>query len=251
MKRLAGRIILVTGSARGLGFAIAKRCAEEGATVEMCDILEDVGWLAAGELDAAGHTVHFQSCDITKQAEVDALFASIRARRGRLDGLVNNAALATRLAGKGFDEIDEAVWDLVFDINVKGTWRVTKAAASLLREAKPGRVVNLASDTALWGGDLFLHYITSKGAIIAMTRGLARELGAHDVTVNAIAPGLTPTEATEAAPERRWQQYLDGQLIKRAPTTEDIAAMAAFLLSPDAAMITGQTMAVNGGMTLN
>lgn len=249
--RLAGKVILVTGAARGLGRAIAERCASEGAVLELLDVLEDEGARTAAEFAARGQDAHFQRCDITRSADIEAAFRSIRARRGRLDGLVNNAALATKLAGRTFDQIDEEAWDRVFRINVKGTWMVTKAAAELLRAAKPGRVVNLASDTALWGGDLFLHYVASKGAIISMTRGLARELGPHDVTVNAIAPGLTPTEATEFAPERRWQQYLDGQVIKRAPTVEDVAAMAAFLLSADAGMVTGQTMAVNGGMTLS
>jgi NAD(P)-dependent dehydrogenase (short-subunit alcohol dehydrogenase family) len=250
MTRLAGKVVLITGAARGLGLAIAERCAAEGATLMLADILDDREIRASETLQRAAAEVAFQHCDITRADDVTALLETVRDRWGRLDGLVNNAALATRLAGKLFDEIDEATWDRVFEINVKGTWRVTKAAAGLLRASGQGRVVNLASDTALWGADLFLHYVASKGAIIAMTKGLARELGPHNVTVNAIAPGLTPTEATEHAPARRWQQYLDAQLIKRPPQPEDIAGIAAMLLSADGALVTGQTLAVNGGMTL-
>ncbi len=249
MPRLSNKVVLITGAARGLGRSIAERCAGEGASLVLIDVLEEEGQRAAAELAAGGAEVLFQHCDITRYDALLALMEVIRLRWGRLDGLVNNAALATQLAGRTFDQIDEASWDRVMQINVKGTWLVTKAAAPLLKAAKPGRVVNMASDTALWGADLFLHYITSKGAIIAMTRGLARELGPHDVTVNAVAPGLTPTEATAGVSERRWQQYRSGQMLKRDPVPQDVASVATFLLTDDAGFMTGQTLAVNGGMT--
>lgn len=234
MKRLAGRVVLVTGTARGLGRAIAERCADEGATLVCADVL-----------DAAG----CERCDIARADDVRALVATIQARHGRLDALVNNAALATRLGGKRFDEIDEATWDQVFEVNVKGTWLVSRACAALLRKSR-GAIVNLASDTALWGADLFMHYVASKGAVIAMTRAMARELAADGVRVNAVAPGLTPTEATANAPARRWAQYRERQLLDGTPQPADVAATVAFLLSDDARFITGQTHAVNGGLTL-
>ena len=177
------------------------------------------------------------------------MFARISKCWGRLHGLVKNAALATGLAGKTFDQIDEASWDRVFDINVKGTWRVTSAAVPLLKASKKASIVNLASDTALWGADLFMHYVASKGAIMPMSRAMARELGPFEINVNAVAPGLTKTEATASAPERRWKQYSDIQLIRRAPEPADIVGLVAMLLSRDGAFITGQTFAVNGGMT--
>jgi NAD(P)-dependent dehydrogenase (short-subunit alcohol dehydrogenase family) len=249
--RLQDKIVLVTGGARGLGRAIARRCAQEGAAVALIDILETDGKATAADLRQAGAQADFWPCDITDSTSLQIAIDAIGARWGRLDGLVNNAALATKLAGRGFDAIDEDTWDRVFRINVKGTWMVTRAVAPLLRAAQQARVVNMASDTALWGGDLFLHYVASKGAIIAMTRGLAREFGADGIAVNAVAPGLIETEATSFAPERRWQQYQDGQLLKRRGSADDIAATVAFLLTTDAAHITGQTLAVNSGMTLN
>jgi NAD(P)-dependent dehydrogenase (short-subunit alcohol dehydrogenase family) len=250
MKRLADRIVLVTGAARGLGKEIAARCAQEGARLILADVLQADGETTARELAAAGAEATFHRCDITSRDDLATLAQAIQARWGRLDGLVNNAALATRLAGRAFDQLDEESWDRVFDINVKGTWMVTKAVASLLRAGQNARVVNLSSDTAIWGGDLFLHYVASKGAIVSMTRGLARELGRDGVCVNAIAPGLVETEATASAPDRRWQQYRTGQLIDRRATPKDIAGVAAFLLSVDASHITGQVIAVNAGMTL-
>ncbi|MDO9217553.1 MAG: SDR family oxidoreductase, partial [Lacisediminimonas sp.] len=132
-----------------------------------------------------------------------------------------------------------------------GTWQVSKAVLPLLKAAGEARIVNLASDTAIWGADLFMHYVASKGAIISMSRAMARELAPFNITVNTIAPGLTETEATASAPERRWKQYLDAQLVKRSPVPEDIVGAAAMLLSADGRFITGQTIVINGGMTLS
>jgi NAD(P)-dependent dehydrogenase (short-subunit alcohol dehydrogenase family) len=249
MRRLEGKAILVTGAARGLGRAIAQRCADDGAELVIIDVLEEEGARTAADLSAKGCKIEFMRCDITRTEDIASLFARISERWGRLDGLVNNAALATGLAGKTFEQIPEAGWDRVFDINVKGTWRVTSAAVPLLKASKNASIVNLASDTALWGADLFMHYVASKGAIIAMSRAMARELGPFEINVNAVAPGLTKTEATANAPERRWKQYSDIQLIKRAPEPTDIVGIVAMLLSRDGAFITGQTFAVNGGMT--
>jgi NAD(P)-dependent dehydrogenase (short-subunit alcohol dehydrogenase family) len=251
MNRLKGKTIWVTGAARGLGRAIAERCAAEGATLVLSDILEEAGGEAADRLAAQGCDATFRRCDITRSDELGTLCREISERWGRLDGLVNNAALATGLAGKSFDEIAEQDWDRVFQVNVKGTWQATRAASALLKAAPSARIVNLASDTALWGADLFMHYVASKGAIIAMTRAMARELAPFGIAVNAVAPGLTSTEATENAPQRRWKQYSDAQLIKRSPEPEDIAGVIAMLLSDDGRSVTGQTIAVNGGMTLS
>ncbi len=248
MKKLKNKVILITGGARGLGLAIAEACTADGAAVVIIDNLEEEGLRAESKLSAKAEAL-FLRCDITRFDELTKVVETIRSRWGRLDGLVNNAALASGLAGKDLCHIEEATWDSVMAVNVKGTWLATRAAVPLLKEASQGRIVNMASDTALWGGDLFLHYVASKGAILAMTRAMARELGTYRITVNAIAPGLTPTEATEGVSERRRSQYRSRRLLDVDPVPADVAAAAAFLLSDGARYITGQTVAVNGGMT--
>ena len=169
---------------------------------------------------------------------------------GRIDGLVNNAALATGLGGQPFEEIPEEEWDRVMTINVKGTWLACRAVAPYLRTVGYGKIVNIVSDVALWGGDLFPHYVASKGAVVSMTRALARELGADNVTVNAVAPGLTPTEATENVTQRRRDQYATGQILKREPVPGDMVGAVAFLLSEDSDFMTGQVLVVDGGLVV-
>ena len=168
-----------------------------------------------------------------------------------LDGLVNNAAIATDIGGKTFEEFDIDTWDKVMTVNARGTWLMTRAAVPHLRAAGGGAIVNIASDTALWGAPRLLHYVASKGAVIAMTRSLARELGADKIAVNAIAPGLTLGEATEYVPAERHQLYVDGRALQRAQQPQDITAAVVFLLSVGAAFITGQVLPVNGGFVMN
>jgi NAD(P)-dependent dehydrogenase (short-subunit alcohol dehydrogenase family) len=137
------------------------------------------------------------------------------------------------------------------DVNVRGTWLVTKASRPFLASSGRGRVVNLASDTALWGAPRLLAYTASKGAVIAMTRSLAREMGSDNITVNAIAPGLTLVEATEYVPQDRHDHYLNGRAIKRPQVPDDVNAAALFLLTKNSGFITGQVLPVNGGFVMN
>ena len=189
--------------------------------------------------------------DIASPDSVAALAERLARDFGRIDGLVNNAAIATGIGGRTFEEIDVDTWDRVMAVNVRGTWLVVRALAGLLRRSAGGRVVNLASDTALWGAPRLLHYVAGKGAVIAMTRALARELGADGITVNAVAPGLVRCEATEYVPRDRHALYETSRAIARAQYPADVTGAVVFMLSEGAGFITGQVLPVNGGFVLN
>ncbi|QDK35692.1 MULTISPECIES: SDR family oxidoreductase [Sphingomonadaceae] len=245
---LVGRTILVSGGARGLGAAFAEACGKAGARVLIADIRADLGAETATRLRADGIDIDHYEVDLADPSSIVRLAGRIAEDVGVLDGLLNNAALATGIGGKGFDEIDIETWDRVMAINVRGTWLMTRAFAPMLKaSAHGGRVVNLASDTALWGAPNLLHYVSSKGAVISMTRSLARELGAAGVSVNAIAPGLVRVEATDYVPEQRKQLYVQGAAIQRPQVPEDTVGTAVFLLSDAAAFVSGQVIPVNGG----
>ena len=245
---LDGKRIVVTGAARGLGFHFARACAEQGARVVMCDILDGALAESAQQLAAEGYRVEAQRIDLASADSVNGAFAAIGAA-GNIDGLVNNAALATGVGGKDMLDYDPDLWDRVMTVNVKGTWLVTRAAVPLL--APGSGIVNVASDTALWGAPRLMAYVASKGAVIAMTRSMARELGEKRIRINAIAPGLTRVEATEYVPAERHQLYENGRALAGAQQPEDVTGSVVWLLSGLSSFVTGQLLPVNGGFVFN
>lgn len=248
---LAGKRVLVTGAARGLGRAFAGAACAAGARVALADRLEAEGRETVARLTAEGRNAVFVPIDLADPEAVQRGVVAAADRLGGLDGLVNNAAIATGIGGRTFEEIDIETWDRVMSVNLRGTWLVTRAAAPYLRRAGNGKIVNIASDTALWGAPRLLHYVASKGGVVAMTRALARELGADGVAVNAIAPGLTIVEATEYVPEERHALYVDHRAIRRRQMPEDVVGAVVFLLSDAADFVTGQLLPVNGGFVMN
>lgn len=236
---LSGRHILVTGAARGLGAVVAQQLAEAGAKLTLADILEEEGREVARRLSA-----NFYCVDLRDPDSIQSLATSLD---GPLHGLLNNGAIATGIGGIGFEDVDVETWDRVMEVNVRGTWLMIKAVAPALRQAGSGRIVNVASDTALWGAPNLMSYIASKGAIISMTRGLARELGPDRIGITAIAPGILTTESTEYVPQARHDLYEQGRAVPGPQPPEDVAGTVAFLLSEAALTLTGQVLPVNRG----
>jgi len=247
---LAGRRVLITGGARGLGFAFAQHACAQGARVVLADLRAEQLSASVAELVAQGHEAHAVTLDVSDPASVQACAAEAVRKLGGLDALVNNAAI-TDSGGRSADELDVETWDRVMSVNVRGTWLMTRACRPALRDSGRGAIVNLASDTALWGAPRLLAYVASKGAVIAMTRSLARELGPDNITVNAIAPGLVQVEATKYVPEARHRQYVEQRALSRDQLPEDVSGAVVYALSDLARFVTGQLLAVNGGFVMN
>ena len=247
---MEGRRILITGAARGLGLAFASCIARAGGTVLMADILSDEVHARAQILSSDGLDVRAIAVDLRDPESIDVCAKAAVAAVGGLDGLVNNAAI-TNSGGCDAHALEIAAWDRVMDVNVRGTWLMSRACHRALAVCGRGAIVNLASDTALWGATNLLAYVASKGAVISMTRSLAREWGADGVTVNAVAPGLTLVEATEYVPPDRHRQYLEGRAISREQQAVDVCGTVLFALSGLSRFVTGQLLTVNGGYVMH
>jgi NAD(P)-dependent dehydrogenase (short-subunit alcohol dehydrogenase family) len=244
---LHGRRVLVTGGARGLGASFGQALIAAGAQVILSDVRHAQGEALAQSL---GPNAAYVPMDLSDEADIATGVAQAARVFGGLDALINNAAI-TDSGGKTADELAPQVFDRVMQINVRGTWLVTRAARPHLAQSGDGRIVNIASDTALWGAPRLLAYVASKGAVIAMTRTLARELGADGITVNAVAPGLVLSESTQYVPQARHDHYVSGRAIARAQVPEDVNAAVLFLLTRASGFITGQLLPVNGGFVMN
>lgn len=246
---LVDRSILVTGAARGVGLAVARCCASYGARLILADVLEAEGRAAAASIVSEGGSARFVSVDLADPASISAMAQDIERSEGKLDGLVNNAAIATNVGGAAFEDIELELWDRVMKVNVRGTWLVTSAVSHLLTDGR-ARVVNMASDTALWGPPRLLAYVTSKGAVISMTRSLSRELGERKIGVVALAPGIMKNEATDYVPAERHMEYETRRSVVGPQYPEDIVEIVAFALSEAALALTGQVIPTDAGFWL-
>lgn len=250
---LKDKVVIVTGAARGIGQRYVVDIVEAGGCAVAADVAAcDATIAMLGDRADRALSV---TVDVTDRASVDAMVQACVTRFGRLDGLVNNAALYATLKGGRFDQIPELEWDAAMNVNVKGIWNCCRAAFEPLRAAGGGSIVNISSLAALYGLPYALHYTTSKAAVIGLTRGLARELGRANIRVNAIAPSAVLTEGTRQFFGEKYEGALKtiaaGQAITRNLDTSDVAGAVRWLLSDDSRFVTGQTIAVDGGTVMN
>ena len=247
--RLEGRVIVVTGGAQGIGRAIADGLADEGAKV----VIADLGGAeeAAAELggDAFGLRV-----DVSSEADTTALAQAVLDRFGRIDGLVNNAGIYSSLVPQPLEDIDVDEWRKVFDVNVLGMFLATRAVLPAMREQGSGRIVNIASGTPFKGVPYLLHYVASKGAVVAMTKAIAKEVGDTGILVNTVAPGFTMSDGVLANPvqvQKLQEISVKARVIQRDQFPSDVVGAIVFFCSDDSSFITGQALVVDGGAFFN
>ncbi len=253
--RLKNRLAIVTGGARGLGRAFAIQLAREGAKVMVMNIvgrdkdLEDLRETVKQIRESGGEAVSFQG-DVAEEADTLAMAKAAFEKFGRIDVLINNAAIYGGIKRKPFFEIDLDEWDLVMKVNVKGAFLATRAVFPYMKRQNYGKIINLTSEVFFTGSHGFAHYVSSKGGIIGLTRALAVELGPHGICINCVAPGFTDTEASRGIADV--DKYDTSKTpLKRLEKPEDLTGTAIFLASPESDFITGQTLLVDGGRAMH
>ncbi|MEY2729734.1 MAG: hypothetical protein RL584_860 [Pseudomonadota bacterium] len=237
--------IIVTGAATGIGQAFALGAAAQGAHVVVADMN------AADEtmdlIKAQGGRATYARVDVSDDASVQAMAETAVKATGRIDGLINNAAYFREVKLTPFEELDPVIWDRIFQVNVKGVWLCSKAVMPAMRSRGSGSIVNIASVVAVAGQPGYLHYVATKGAVLSMTKGLAKECGKDGVRCNVIAPGFVITDATKNRPIEWQQSFLKARAISREQRPDDLVGTALYLLSDLAGFVSGQTIVVDGG----
>ncbi len=243
--RLKDKVAIVTGAAQGIGAAYARGLAREGAAVAVVDIL-DPNPMAKEIVGNDGKALPLV-VDVSDEKQTQAMAKKVADTFGRIDILVNNAAVYGTIVRKPFEQITVDEWDKLYAVNVRGIFLCVKAVAPYMKAQKQGKIINATSSTFFKGNEDFLHYVSSKGAVVAMTRSLSRELGEHNINVNAIAPGQTLSEANLKRGEQVDANSLRIRLLKKRLYPEDLVGTIIYLSSSDSDMMTGQVLLVDGG----
>ncbi len=251
MGRLDGRVAIITGAAQGIGAAFARAMAAEGAHVAVAD--QDSGAAVVDEIAAAGGQAIDVPTDVSDEAACEAMVAATVGAFGKLDIIVNNAAIFTAVERKPFTDIPVAEWDRLMAVNVKGVWLCCKAAVPAMRRQAYGKIVSICTGRIFKGAPFFLHYDASKAAVLGITRSLAREVGGDNICVNAIAPGSTMSE--NVLKRTNWmgggpEATAASRALKRAETPDDLLGACIYLASADSDFVTGQTVVVDGGSAM-
>ena len=243
--RLKDKVAIVTGAAQGIGAAYARGLAREGAAVAVVDILDPNPTVKAIQ-DSGGKALPLK-IDVSDERQTQEMAQKTLDAFGRIDILINNAAVYGNIVRKPFEEITVEEWDKLYSVNVKGIFLCVKAVAPRMKTQQSGKIINATSSTFFKGNEDFLHYVSSKGAVVAMTRSLARELGEYNINVNAIAPGQTLSEANLKRGDKVDSNSLRIRLLKKRLYPEDLVGTIIYLSSSDSDMMTGQVLLVDGG----
>lgn len=247
MARLEGKVAIVTGGARGLGKHFCLALAEEKAKVVAADILEDEAEFTAREIQAKGGSSIALKVDVASEQGTLRMAEETVRNFGRIDILINNAALIYGITRKPFTEIPIDEWDRLMTVNLKGPFLCSRAVFPQMNKQGKGKIINLSSETAFTGSRYFVHYVTSKGGIISFTRSLAAELGRYNICVNAVAPGFTDSEASRSVIDDISKYDAELTPLRRLERPHDLVGAVLFLASEESDFITGQTLVVDGG----
>jgi len=246
--RLKDKVAIITGAGQGIGAAFARRLAEEGAKVVIADLNEGKARELAKSLEAEGRHAWWSRTDVSDEESTRSLARAALEKYGRIDVLVNNAAVFSTIELKLVEEITVEEWDRLMAVNLRGVFLCSKAVIPHMKARNKGKIINMSSATVFMGKPLYIHYVTSKAGVIGFTRALARELGEHNVNVNCITPGYTRTEVPRGTTtQQQLASIMSHQCIKKIGTPDDLLGAVVYLASDESDFMTGQIMNVDGG----
>lgn len=250
--RLNDKVAIITGAGQGIGAAYARKFSEEGAKVVICDVNQNKSEEVVKEITGKGYEAYAIETDVSNEASVQALVQTVMERNGRIDVLVNNAAIFSTIKLKPMEEISLEEWDGLMGVNLRGLFLCCKAVVPQMKAQKQGKIINVSSATVFMGKPFYIHYVTSKSGVIGFTRALAREVGEWNIQVNCLTPGYTETEIPRktTTPEQK-KAIIGHQCIKRIGTPEDLLGIMVFLASDESDFMSGQTVNIDGGDNLH